>query len=37
MDFVLVLAVVLLGAFALESIGISFAELVHGAVRFFGA
>lgn len=36
LDVVLVLAIVLVGAFALESIGLSFREILHGAERFFG-
>jgi hypothetical protein len=36
LDTVLALALILIGAFALESIGISFGQLVHGAERFFG-
>jgi hypothetical protein len=36
LDAVLVLAVVIIGAFALESVGLSFGQLVHGAERFFG-
>gem|GEM_PF-6911977 len=36
MDLVLGVGLVLLGAFALASLGISFREIVHGASRFFG-
>jgi len=36
LDGVLSLGIVLVGAFCLESLGISFSELVHGALRFFG-
>jgi hypothetical protein len=36
LDGVLSLAFVLLGAFVLESAGISFAELLRHATRFFG-
>jgi hypothetical protein len=36
LDLVLSLAFVIVGAFALESIGITFGQLVHGAMRFFG-
>ncbi|MGD0249387.1 MAG: hypothetical protein ABSB97_00615 [Thermoplasmata archaeon] len=36
LDLVLTLAVVIIGAFALESVGLSFGVLLHGALRFFG-
>ncbi len=36
LDLVLSFALVMVGAFALESIGITFAQLLHGATRFFG-
>lgn len=36
LDAVVVLALILVGAFALESVGISFHELVRGAESFFG-
>ena len=36
LDAVLSLALILLGAYALESVGISFGQLLHGALRFFG-
>jgi|HubBroStandDraft_1064217.scaffolds.fasta_scaffold23723_5 hypothetical protein len=36
LDAVLSLALLVVGAFLLESIGISFGEIVHGAMRFFG-
>jgi hypothetical protein len=36
LDAVLALAFVLLGAYVLESAGISFAQLLHHAQRFFG-
>jgi hypothetical protein len=36
LDAVLSLAFLLVGAFLLESVGISLTELVHGAMRFFG-
>jgi hypothetical protein len=36
LDAVLALALILLGAYALESIGINFHQLVHGALQFFG-
>jgi hypothetical protein len=36
LDSVLSLGIVLVGAFCLESLGISFSELLHGALRFFG-
>ena len=36
LDVVLSLAFVLLGAFALHSLGISFHEILHGALQFFG-
>jgi hypothetical protein len=36
LDAVLVLVLVILGAYLLGSIGINFGELFHGALRFFG-
>lgn len=36
LDAVLALGLILLAAYALDSIGISFAEILHGAFRFFG-
>jgi len=36
LDLVVGLALVLLGAFALSSFGITFREILHGASRFFG-
>ena len=36
LDAVVAVALVLLGAFALETLGITFGQLVHGAMRFFG-
>jgi hypothetical protein len=36
LDLVLAFAFVIVGAYALESIGISFGQLLHGALRFFG-
>ena len=36
LDGVLSVGVVLVGAFLLESVGITFADLLHGALRFFG-
>ncbi|MGA8302777.1 MAG: hypothetical protein WA691_08595 [Thermoplasmata archaeon] len=36
LDGVLAIAFVLVGAFALESVGITFHVLLHGASRFFG-
>ena len=36
LDVVLAAAVILLGAFALHALGITFAEILHGAARFFG-
>ncbi|MGC2290003.1 MAG: hypothetical protein WA688_09135 [Thermoplasmata archaeon] len=36
LDAVLSLALILLGAYALESIGITFGQVLHGALRFFG-
>jgi hypothetical protein len=36
LDFVLVVALVLLGAFALDMLGISFHEILSGALHFFG-
>ncbi len=36
LDLILGLSIVLLGAFALESLGIGFHEILHGAERFFG-
>jgi hypothetical protein len=36
LDTVLSLAFILIGAYALESIGISFGQILHGALRFFG-
>jgi hypothetical protein len=36
LDAVLSLGLVLLGAYALDSLGISFAHLLHGALHFFG-
>lgn len=35
-DAVLALGLLLLAAFALERIGISFEEILRGALRFFG-
>jgi hypothetical protein len=37
LDLVLSLALILVGAYALESIGIDFHQLLHGALHFFGA
>lgn len=37
LDAVLVLGLVLLGAFALDRLGISFGEILHGARQFFNA
>ena len=36
MDLILGLALVLLGAFALYSLGLTFGQVVHGAEHFFG-
>jgi hypothetical protein len=36
LDAVLALALILLGAYALESIGVNFHQLLHGALQFFG-
>jgi len=36
LDLVVGTALVLLGAFALASVGITFPEILHGASRFFG-
>jgi hypothetical protein len=36
LDFVLVAALVLLGAFALNYLGVTFAQIVNGASHFFG-
>lgn len=36
LDAVLVLGLVLVGAWLLQSAGISFHEILHGAARFFG-
>jgi len=36
LDLVLAFAVVIVGAFALETLGLSFGVLFHGALRFFG-
>lgn len=36
LDVVVVGAIVLLGAFALNAIGLSFSQILHGAARFFG-
>jgi hypothetical protein len=36
LDAVLVLGIVLIGAWMLQTAGISFHEIVHGAARFFG-
>jgi len=36
LDAVVVLGLVLIGAWMLQSVGLSFGELVHGAARFFG-
>ena len=36
LDSVLAAGVVLVGAFVLYSVGITFGDLLHGAGRFFG-
>jgi hypothetical protein len=36
LDAVLALALLLVGAYLLQSAGLSFHELLHGAARFFG-
>lgn len=36
LDAVLSLAFVIVGAFVLESVGLSLGELLRGAMRFFG-
>jgi hypothetical protein len=36
LDVVLSLALILVGAYALESIGITFHQILHGALHFFG-
>lgn len=36
LDLLIALALVLLAAFALAALGITFREIVHGASRFFG-
>lgn len=36
LDAVLSLGLILLAAFALESLGISFHQIAHAALRFFG-
>jgi len=36
LDLVIGTALVMLGAFALASLGITFPEILHGASRFFG-
>ncbi len=37
LDAVLVLGLVLLAAFALDRLGLSFGEILHGARQFFNA
>jgi hypothetical protein len=36
LDAIVGLALIVLGAFALNSLGLSFHEILHGAARFFG-
>jgi hypothetical protein len=36
LDFVLVVGLVLLGAFALDLVGVTFVQILHGAAHFFG-
>lgn len=36
LDLVLSFGLILLMAYALDSLGISFHEILHGALRFFG-
>jgi hypothetical protein len=36
LDAVLAIALVVLGAFALNAVGISLGDLLHGAAQFFG-
>ncbi len=36
LDLVLAAALVLFGAFALDHLGITFHQILHGAARFFG-
>ena len=36
LDLVLALGIVLVGAFALYHVGLSFHSILHGAERFFG-
>jgi len=36
LDTVLSFGLVILGAYALNSMGLTFGELLHGALRFFG-
>jgi hypothetical protein len=36
LDLVVATALIIVGAFALESLGISFGEILSGALRFFG-
>ena len=36
LDAFLAFALLILGAFALESMGLTFVQIVHGAARFFG-
>jgi hypothetical protein len=36
LDFVLVTAFVLLGAFTLNALGLTFGQIMHGAAHFFG-
>ena len=36
LDLVVGAALVMLGAFALDALGITFPEILHGASRFFG-
>jgi len=36
LDAFLSLALLILGAFALESMGLTFGQILHGAAQFFG-
>jgi hypothetical protein len=37
LDAVLVVGVILIAAFLLNEVGLTFHEILHGAARFFGA
>jgi hypothetical protein len=36
LDAVIALGLVILGAYALDMLGLSFREILHGALHFFG-